>query len=88
MSASMFTLIVASELICLVIFQYTALKHINPGKGNALELVRAALCIVGVTAPPVWHLIQECRGRDNDVEQKDLIEKERDGGEEVISMGQ
>ena len=66
------------QLVVLLILQYTVLKDIQPGHGNWLELLGAALVFAGVVGAPVWHLIRQ-RNEDlkkaKDEERDELIKK-------------
>ena len=53
------------QLIC----QYTFLKHIQPGYGNAAEVVGAVLCTLGVFGGPLAQLVHTSHARQRELEQ-------------------
>ena len=49
----------SSEVIVLMILQYTVLKPVLPGHGNWLEVFGSVLCFFGLIGGPLWQIVQE-----------------------------
>lgn len=56
----MMAILCSLELVVGLVSQYTALKHINPGHGNALEIIGAVIVMLGNIAGPFYEM---CRIR-------------------------
>ena len=56
LSPSICAMVNSFSLVVLLMLQYTALKDIQPGHGNWVEILGAVLCFIGIVACPTWHL--------------------------------
>ena len=59
LSPSVVAMVNSSELVILLVLQYTIMKEINPGNGNWVEIVGAMLCFVAIMAVPLSHIISQ-----------------------------
>ena len=59
LSASVATMTHTSEVIVLMILQYTILKPVMPGLGNWLEIFGSVLCFFGLIGGPLWQIIRQ-----------------------------
>ena len=52
------TLISNVSVVIMLIFQYTILENVMPGKRNWIEIMGAVLCFVGCSLVPIGQLMQ------------------------------
>ena len=58
LSPTVCALVNSLQMVVLLTLQYTALKDIQPGHGNWVEILGAVACFIGIVVGPTWHMIK------------------------------